>query len=103
MTAPNLDRLCSEESMMRKLSKLAAALFISAVIALSANAQVRPPICDVSCSPDPRSSDYTAIYLARPRIPNQRGSGGPIVANGGPGIAQVQLGSSSFNYSVPLI
>lgn len=61
------------------------------------------PICDVQCFPDPHSADYAAIYAARPTVPNQRGDGAPIQASGGPAIAHVQLGSNSFNYSVPLL
>lgn len=80
-------------------------LFVSSLVIASANVTVaqRPPVCDITCTGDPTSSDYLSIFEARPLVPNQRGGGAPINANGGPAIAQVQLGSNSFNYNVPLI
>jgi len=82
-------------------SKMLLALaFLLGTIGLSAQTK---PICDVDCVPDPTSSDYAAIFAARSSPPNQRGDGSLIFANGGPAVARVQLGSSSFNNNLPLI
>lgn len=78
-------------------------LSVFVISLLNSAAAQRAPICDVTCTGDPRSSNYLAIFHARPLVPNERGGGVPIQASGGPAIAQVELGSNSFNYNVPLI
>jgi len=88
-------------------------LFAISIICLSlasiASAQIAP-ICDVTCGPDPGSSTYTGTFKARPRPENsRRGSPAslpgrsPIFAQGSPTQAPVTVGSSGYNYVIPLL
>lgn len=61
------------------------------------------PACDVTCSPDPTSPNYSSVVAARPKLLNARGFSSPIQAKSGPGIAPMIIGSQSYNYVIPIL
>ena len=68
------------------------------------------PVCDTTCGPDPGSSTYPATFKARPRPENgRRGSlsmlpgHSPVLAQGSPAKAPVTVGSSGYNYTIPIL
>ncbi len=96
--------------MSRYFRLFAVGVFLTLLVLLSprlAQAPELPPLCDVTCEPDPGSSTYASTIKARSLISNARGLSSRIAspASGGPSAASVTTlaGSESYNYAVPIL
>ena len=92
-----------------RVRSLFVGFFLCLSVASITSAQ-HAPICDVTCGPDPGSSTYTGTFKARPRPENSRHGSlppfpgrPPVFAEGSPSQARVTVGSSGYNYVIPLL
>lgn len=96
----------------RRFVLAVSVILIGAVFPRVVNAQTPPPpICDVTCSPNPTSSTYTGgTVQARPLAKNERGMLSVLSAVAFPGpperrrpTAAALAGSSSYAYAIPIL
>ena len=64
-----------------------------------------PPLCDVTCGPDPGSPTYANTFQARPLTQNVRGHATPLstFAAGTPQQATTIVSSQSAFYAIPIL